>query len=195
MFRNHGTVISSGLCLLAALWVLVLPVPWIAAFLSSAMCHELFHIGAIKLCGGTIYKIRFRLSGAEIETSPLSGRQEIFCAAAGPLSGFILLLLIRTFPRIALCGLFHSIYNLLPIYPMDGGRILRRILFLLLPEKSAHQFERFTEIITTAFLSLGIFWISFMVRSVFLPMVFFVMYLVNTLKTKKSCKDGTIAVQ
>lgn len=121
MSDKTQVAVTAGLCLLGALWLLTLPLPWIAAFLCSVAIHELFHILAVKLCGGKIYRIRLKAFGAEIETSPLNWWQEMICTMAGPLSGFALLLFARNFPRIALCGLLHSLYNLLPLFPMDGG--------------------------------------------------------------------------
>lgn len=195
MLRSYGTVISSGLCILAALWVILLPIPWIAAFLTSVMLHELFHIAAIMLCGGKILQIRFRLFGAEIKTSPLSSWQEILCASAGPFSGILLLFFAKNFPRIALCGLCHSLYNLLPIYPMDGGRIIRAILFWILPQELAQRLTGLTEIVTKGALTVFIFGISLTLKSVFIPLVLAAIYLLHKLKAKISCKDEPLAVQ
>ena len=54
--------------------------------------------------------------------------QEFLSAMAGPAAGFLLVLLFPWFPRIAFSALVQSLFNLLPIYPFDGGRVIRSIM-------------------------------------------------------------------
>lgn len=61
----------------------------------------------------------------------MSPGRELLCVLAGPAVSFSLLALARFFPRIAICGLVQGIYNLLPIYPLDGGKALRCMVSLL----------------------------------------------------------------
>ena len=57
----------------------------------------------------------------------------MFCAVTGPACGLCLVLLYRWFPELALFALFHSVYNLLPMYPADGGRIFAGLCKWILP--------------------------------------------------------------
>lgn len=122
-----------------ALAVLVLPLQWFIAIVLAAAFHELCHYLAICFCGGQIVGISADMRGAKLEVVGLSNQQELFCALAGPAGGLLLLLLIRWIPRTAICGVFQSLFNLLPIYPLDGGRALKCGMELILPVEQAER--------------------------------------------------------
>ena len=127
--RNNIPVsISAGAFLLGALLLLILPLKWLLAALSAAMIHELCHLAAVKLTGGYVHEICIGRGGASIKIGPMDSLKELICALAGPLGGFTLLLFARWIPRVAICAGIHSIYNLLPIHPLDGGRALCHLL-------------------------------------------------------------------
>lgn len=113
------------------------PVGCFWPFLGAAAIHELGHCGAVLLCGGRIRALALTAQGAVLETTPLSYRQETLCALAGPATALLLLPLIRVFPWLAFWALVQGAYNLLPVYPMDGGRALRcALLQRLTPEQT-----------------------------------------------------------
>lgn len=118
---------------LLALAVLVLPLRWICALLLSGVFHELCHVAAIRLCGGKVTAVRIGSGGAVIETTPMETWQELLCALAGPVGGMALLCISGWLPRTAICAAFQSAWNLLPVYPLDGGRALRCSAQLLFP--------------------------------------------------------------
>ena len=78
-----------------------------------------------------IRHIHFGTSGIVIQLPSMQPWQELLCAASGPISGLIPMLLLRYLPEAALCSLLLTFYNLIPIYPSDGTRILRVILSFL----------------------------------------------------------------
>lgn len=118
-----------GALLGLVLMILLLPMRWIVAAAIAAALHELGHCGALRLFGGSLHRIKIGISGAVLEASGLTPGAEIICLLAGPLAGLFPLMVARIFPTIAICGLVQSAYNLLPVYPLDGGKILR--LFIL----------------------------------------------------------------
>lgn len=113
-----------------AILLFLLPLRWLVAALLAACIHELGHYIAVCLCGGNIQSIRLGVSGAEMRASGLTGWQEILCLLAGPLAGLLPLLLCKILPTLALCGLIQTLYNLIPIYPLDGGKILHSLIRL-----------------------------------------------------------------
>lgn len=124
MVRNR-LQISAGLLIYGAFMLLLLPLPWLVAWGVAAAVHELGHIVMLKLLRHPIYRIRITHHGAALETDFLPPMQELLCAFAGPSAGLALLLFVEPFPRLALCAVVQSAFNLLPIYPLDGGRVVQ----------------------------------------------------------------------
>ena len=120
---GYSIKITPGAYILLAVLILTLPMPWIAAAIFAGVFHEICHIIVIILLRGQVYGLQIGAGGAKIMTSPLSDVAEFFCALAGPLGSLMLTAAASLLPRVALCGLIQGLFNLLPLYPMDGGRI------------------------------------------------------------------------
>lgn len=128
-----------------ALALLLLPLRWLLAALSAAAFHELCHWAAVRLCGGKVTGLRIGAGGAVMAAEELSGWKELLCTLAGPVGSLLLVLTAKWFPAVAVCAIFQSAYNLLPVYPMDGGRILRCGARILLPPRIAEGVCIWTE--------------------------------------------------
>ena len=111
-----------------AILLLILPVKWLVAWFIAVCFHEFFHYVAIKLCGGTSYNLSVGFGGAIISCSDLTSKRLILVLLAGPAGGMLLLLSGRWFPQLALCSWVLSVYNLIPLLPLDGGQALQLLI-------------------------------------------------------------------
>jgi Zn-dependent protease len=127
------------------LWFLILfawfsPSMVIAIFL-SVLIHELAHSYVANRLGYRVHKIYIDLfyGAAEIDLNHCPERDSIPIIAAGPISNLLLAGLsfltyfmtgIPFIMDLLLVNIILFIFNILPIYPMDGGRILRSFLMM-----------------------------------------------------------------
>ena len=124
-------------------------------FFVAVAAHETGHWILLRILHVPIHKLRFGGSGACLETAAMSWRNELLVAAAGPLTNFLLAwYFLHRDPMAALVNLALIIYNLLPFYPLDGGRILRCLLQLLL--RGGRAVDLMERIICGC--CLGLFW-------------------------------------
>lgn len=106
----------------------------LSALVPAVCVHELGHLLALKACGRRFLRLRISLTGLELDYAPrLEGLQSILCAAAGPLAGGVYALAAcavgRPFWLVSGAGSFLlTAFNLLPILPLDGGRVLSALL-------------------------------------------------------------------
>lgn len=132
--------LSPAFCIILAMMLLTLPLKWLMSAILAAAYHELCHILAIRLCHGEIHHLDISADGARLNIAAISPGRELICALAGPLGGLFLLFFSRWIPRISICAAFQSFYNLLPIYPLDGGRALWCGISMAVSEDRAKQF-------------------------------------------------------
>jgi Zn-dependent protease len=133
---------------------------YILALFASVLLHEVGHTLVARHYGiKTIEIVMFPIGGVSRPERLPKGREELFISLAGPLvNGLIAAVLIawlwiqgsfvpiellkeptneNLVERIAAGNLLLFLFNLLPAYPMDGGRILRAALAMRKPENEA----------------------------------------------------------
>jgi stage IV sporulation protein FB len=115
------------------------------------LVHEFGHVAAANYCGWQITEIKLLPFGGEVQMNPSSREhpwEEFWIALAGPISNVVMILVALV---LQLFGIWEqewvrffifgnaviALFNLLPIYPLDGGRILQVLLSLYFPFKRA----------------------------------------------------------
>ncbi|MBB5575917.1 MULTISPECIES: site-2 protease family protein [Rhizobium] len=135
---------------------------FIVAVFGCVLLHEFGHIAVARRFGIKTPEIMLLPIGgvATLERLPKEPRQEMLIAIAGPLVNLAITALIMVviggtgsldqafepqdprigfLVRLAGVNIFLMLFNLIPAFPMDGGRVLRAILCLWLPWVRATQ--------------------------------------------------------
>ena len=173
---------------------MILPLKWLVAAVLAAVFHELCHYAALRWRGVRVFGLSVGKEGMRMETEEMMAMDMLLCVAAGPLGSLLLVQTVRLFPELALCGLVQGAYNLLPIYPMDGGRIIRSVLEILIPEKQL-RVEKGIAMATVSCIFLlalyGYIRLKLGVGVIFAA----ILILCRALAIKIPCKDGRKRVQ
>ena len=151
--------IKASFCIYLCMILLLLPLRWVIAILSAAAIHEACHILMLLVFRCKLRSIVLSASGMIISTSSLPPLEQIICAAAGPVGGLLAGALLYMFPRFAFCAFIQSVYNLLPLYPLDGGRILQGICGML-PDKIGRVLALAVRAATLLALCFVILWLT-----------------------------------
>lgn len=126
--------LSAGGCIFGALTILVLPNKLLVAMLIAAFVHECWHMAALHLCRIPVWKIHIGIGSVEIQCGTMSDLEEFLCALAGPAGSLLCIMFLLRFPLFALCAMAQGVFNLLPVYPLDGGRMLCCIAHRITPK-------------------------------------------------------------
>lgn len=146
---------SSFCYTLGAALLLLLPLDWLLSAITAALVHEGCHLLAVRLFGGRIFVIRIGIGGCVIESGELEWIYSLFAILAGPVGSLSLLAFRRFLPKIAVCGMIQGLFNLLPVLPLDGGRILQLLLCRWIPDKEDAILKGFKFVLLLALALLG----------------------------------------
>jgi Zn-dependent protease/predicted transcriptional regulator len=147
-------------------------------FFASALIHEIAHSFVAKANGIKVGRITLFLFGgiSELFEEPPSAESEFKIAIAGPTASIFLafvfaffwqlllkigtnLLFIAIFKTLFELNFMLAIFNLLPGFPLDGGRVLRSIVWAITKDlKRATQFaSRGGKVVAFFLVLLGVF--------------------------------------
>ena len=182
-----------------------------AVIILFAVIHEIGHLLAglalgmkpesIKLMPYGL-SISFKLIPKDINKKIGKGNlleiKKIIVAMAGPLTNLMIILIILhinidLFSNLIViyANLLIMIFNLIPIYPLDGGRILKGILHMLdgkeISEKRINNISFITLIILTFISSIGIYYLK-NVAIFFIIIFLWILYISEDIIYKKRLK-------
>ena len=131
--KNVEWNVSAGAVLLFALMYFFDGSGLLSAAAPAICVHEAGHLLPLYLTGHPLRRVSVSLFGLEIDYSGrLQGKTALLCIGGGPLAG-----LIYAFAACALGGEFRRMsgavsfvltaFNLLPILPLDGGRLVAAV--------------------------------------------------------------------
>ncbi|MGA2134746.1 MAG: site-2 protease family protein [Bryobacteraceae bacterium] len=169
---------------------------YVLALFGSVLLHELGHTLVARRYGiRTTEIVMYPIGGVSRPERIPKGREEFWIAISGPLVNaliaaglfvwlatqhqFVPIELLRDptdanlLQRIATGNFLLFAFNLLPAYPMDGGRVLRSLLMLFKPEEEATRIASNTGQVLAAMLGLyGLLYSNFIV--VFIAMFIYI---------------------
>jgi stage IV sporulation protein FB len=145
LFNFYGVPVNLKIWFLL-LFAMTSPMFVLTIFI-SVLIHELAHAYvAIKL-GYDVSEIYIDIfnGAAMMDINNINDRDSVRIISAGPLSNVILYLLSLTFiyifgsndflQKMVIVNFILFVFNILPIYPMDGGRLLRSYLTIFTKNK------------------------------------------------------------
>lgn len=186
--------LEPGLLIGLAAAILLVPISWLGAWGIAVAIHELGHFCALRICTKGIYEVNFSSRGIKLYTDDL-GKVEGICALAGPVASLMVSMTWIPFPKLRICAFVQAVYNLLPVYPLDGGRILKWFFTYALKLRNC---EWIFQLVTIGMIVVVFYAIILLVHRyslgispLILPLHLFVKYR----STKYSCKECRLKVQ
>lgn len=132
-----------------------------AGFLLGIFCHELGHLAVMKICRTPVTELSLRFSGAVIQGQFRGYGQELACALAGPAASIMMsAITLRDIPEFAVINGLLAAVNLLPMYPLDGGRILRSTLHMWCDDERVERWIKNATYCTCGLLMLLACWLT-----------------------------------
>ena len=164
MKSRLDAALISLLAVLAAVYCFSVRAPTeLPALLLPVLVHELSHVLALLLLG-------LRLRGLRLEPQGLCIRYEGACpdwahaaaSLAGPLGGFAYAFLARRCPQDWLglsadISLLLSLFNLLPLMPLDGGRVFLLLCRAAMGEEGERLFFSLSRVLLALMLFYGVY--------------------------------------
>jgi len=187
--------ISPRILIYAAVLLLCIPLPWVTAGFLAALLHEAGHLFALRLLQKQARGFQIAENGTSIHIPPMTSFEELFCTAGGLMTSLCLSALYSLFPRLSICAFVQFVYNCIPVYPLDGGRLLSCILNLLVGPQRAENIVFHIGCFFLFTILLAGCWLSFGLKIGYVPLFVALSVAVKAVTRKRPCKSSHLRVQ
>lgn len=158
---------------------------WIPTLFFSVIVHELGHAGMIAALGfGRSVVVLGGFGGMTMNARNARPWQNVLISLAGPVAGFLLSVLIRALylrsefmqtdrffsvwsQQLVDANFWWAIFNLIPIYPLDGGQIFRNLTMMFTSDRTSFVVTTWVSMILAGLLIVwGLFGGNFFMASI-----------------------------
>lgn len=179
-----------------------------ALIMIFALIHELGHLLAGILCGMKPEKLEIKPYGVSVSFKLFpkdynikigQGNKleikKIIVALAGPLTNLFIIIVSLNLPieiftklMIIYSNILITIFNLIPIYPLDGGRIVKSILHICYGKRKSEKYINnisFVSLIIVTFISSILIYMVENIAIFIIVIVLWIMYIAEDIKYKR----------
>ena len=153
---------------------------WFLSIFVAVLIHELAHTAVAKKLNHSVDHVYLDVfnGAAAIDTTYSPYNQTILIVAAGPLSNLVLWFIgsylgLDIFTQV---NMFLFIFNILPIYPMDGGRICKAICQWVTNPSIGRKINGYISIVFSILLFIFSIMASYLLMAIFAALFVFYSY-------------------
>ena len=155
-------------------------IDWFLSIFVAVLVHELAHTAVAKKLNHYVEHVYLDVfnGAAAIDTTYSPYNQTILIVAAGPLSNLVLWFIgsylgLDIFAQV---NMFLFIFNILPIYPMDGGRICKAICQWMTKPSIGRKINGYISVICSSLLFIVSIMTSNILMAIFAVLFIFLSY-------------------